>query len=139
MDKLIVHAETEELDKVLNFISNQLKTYNFSKKFEIQLELATEEIFVNISNYAYKKDSKNNEVAIYSFFNEDNSTLTVKFVDNGIPFNPLEEKIPNTTLDSETREIGGLGGIFLARRNVDEINYQYKKGNNVLTFKKLLK
>ncbi|OQD58908.1 putative protein kinase [Methanobrevibacter arboriphilus JCM 13429 = DSM 1125] len=138
MDKLIVHAEIEKLDKVLDFISNQLKTYNFSKKFEIQLELATEEIFVNIANYAYKKDSKNNEVAIYSFFNEDNSTLTVKFVDNGIPFNPLEEKIPNTTLDSEMREIGGLG-IFLARRNVDEINYQYKKGNNVLTFKKLLK
>ncbi len=50
----------------------------------------------------------------------------------------LKKKIPNTTLDSEMREIGGLG-IFLARRNVDEINYQYKKGNNVLTFKKLLK
>lgn len=55
MDKLIVHAEIEKLDKVLDFISNQLKTYNFSKKFEIQLELATEEIFVNIANYAYKK------------------------------------------------------------------------------------
>jgi anti-sigma regulatory factor (Ser/Thr protein kinase) len=138
MDKLIVHAEIEELDKILGFINNQLKTYNFSKKFEIQLELATEEIFVNIANYAYKKGSKNNKVAIYSFFNEDNSTLTVKFIDNGIPFNPLEEKIPDTTLDSEMREIGGLG-IFLARKNVDEINYQYKKGNNVLTFKKLLK
>ncbi|WP_225369499.1 hypothetical protein [Methanobrevibacter arboriphilus] len=50
----------------------------------------------------------------------------------------MKKKIPNTTLDSEMREIGGLG-IFLARRNVDEINYQYKKGNNVLTFKKLLK
>ncbi len=138
MDKLIVHAEIKELDKILSFINNQLKTYNFSKKFEMQLELATEEIFVNIANYAYKKDSKNNEVAIYSFFNEDHSTLTVKFIDNGVPFNPLEEKTPNTTLNSEMREIGGLG-IFLVRKNVDEINYQYKKGKNVLTFKKLLK
>ncbi|KZX14624.1 serine-protein kinase RsbW [Methanobrevibacter cuticularis] len=138
MDKLIVPAKTEKLNKVLNFINNQLKTYNFSKKFETQLELATEEIFVNIANYAHEKDSENSEIAIYSFFNEDYSILTVRFVDNGIPFNPLEEKDPDITLSSEMREIGGLG-IFLARKNVDEINYQYKKGRNILTFKKLLK
>ena len=38
------------------------------------------------------------------------------FIDEGIPYNPLENKDPDITLDIEDREIGGLG-IFAGEEN----------------------
>ena len=57
------------------------------------------------------------------------------FIDQGIPYNPLESKDPDITLDIEDREIGGLG-IFLVKKTMDELSYEYVDGQNILTMKK---
>ena len=65
----------------------------------------------------------------------DDKSITLRFRDGGIPFNPLKKDPPDISLPMEEREIGGLG-IFLARNMSDEIGYERKDGKNILTIKK---
>ena len=61
--------------------------------------------------------------------------VVMTFIDGGKPYNPLEKADPDTTLDIDERDIGGLG-IFLVKKNVDEIAYEYADGKNILRMKK---
>ena len=63
--------------------------------------------------------------------------LELTFIDKGIPYNPLENKDPDVTLDIEKRKIGGLG-IFLVKEMMDEVSYEYADGKNILKLKKNL-
>ncbi|MBR5219060.1 MAG: ATP-binding protein, partial [Clostridia bacterium] len=58
--------------------------------------------------------------------------LHISFTDNGIPYNPLKAREPDTTLSAEEREIGGLG-IFMVRKMTESMEYEYKDDKNVLT------
>ena len=62
-------------------------------------------------------------------------TLTVSFTDSGKPFNPLELPDPDITLSAEKRRIGGLG-IYLTKKFMDKVEYEYRDGKNILTIKK---
>ena len=62
----------------------------------------------------------------------DKERFTLRFRDKGIPFNPLEKDPPDTTLPMEQRKIGGLG-IFLVKKKMDAVEYEYTNGENVLT------
>ena len=61
--------------------------------------------------------------------------VILTFIDSGIPYNPLDKADPDVTLSAEEREIGGLG-IFLVKKLMDEVNYQYSEGQNILTLRK---
>jgi anti-sigma regulatory factor (Ser/Thr protein kinase) len=63
------------------------------------------------------------------------SGLTVSIADDGVPFNPLAETAPDTTLSIEDRPIGGMG-IHLVINMVDNISYQRTADKNVLTLTK---
>ena len=104
-------------------------------KVQMQLDVAIDEIFGNIAYYAYGKGSGNATIQIKM---EDNPPkITLIFIDQGTPYNPLENKDPDITLDIEDREIGGLG-IFLVKKTMDELSYEYVDGQNILTMKKEL-
>jgi anti-sigma regulatory factor (Ser/Thr protein kinase) len=64
--------------------------------------------------------------------------VVITFIDKGVPYDPLAKADPNTTLSAEEREIGGLG-IFMVKKTMDEITYEYKDGQNILAIKKSLK
>ncbi|MBR3437853.1 MAG: ATP-binding protein, partial [Lachnospiraceae bacterium] len=64
-------------------------------------------------------------------------TVIITFMDNGMPYDPTAKADPDTSLPAEEREIGGLG-IFMTKRSMDEISYEYKDGKNILTLKKHL-
>ncbi len=68
---------------------------------------------------------------------EDPVTVTITFLDHGVPFDPLAKADPDLSLDAEERQIGGLG-IFLTRQIMDDVAYAYKNGQNILTLKKKL-
>ena len=57
------------------------------------------------------------------------------FIDKGVPYDPLKRKEPDVTLPAEEREIGGLG-IFLTKKTMDYVSYEYRDGQNILTLKK---
>lgn len=134
MEKITVEAVLENLQTVIDFATEQLEARDCPMKVVMQTELVIEEVFVNIANYAYHP-----EIGAATFcmeFEDNPSALLMTFIDGGKPYNPLKKTDPDTTLDINEREIGGLG-IFLVKKNVDEIAYEYADGKNILHMKKL--
>ncbi len=134
MEQLTIKATVDNLPQVTDFILESLEEQDCSPKILLQMELVIEELFVNVAHYAYHPNPGN--CTIYKDFEENPRAIIITFVDSGIHFNPLEREDPDTSLGVNEREIGGLG-IFLVKKNVDEINYEYKDGQNVLRFKKI--
>lgn len=135
MKSITVEAKIENVDKVTEFVNEVLEKKDCPLKVQMQLDVAIDEIFGNIAYYAYGKGSGNATIQIEMEDNPPKITLT--FIDQGIPYNPLESKDPDITLDIEDREIGGLG-IFLVKKTMDELSYEYVDGQNILTMKKEL-
>ena len=135
MEKLTIEAKIENLPVATQFVTDALESKDCSLKIIMQIELVIEEIFVNISNYAYKNNV--GVVTICRNFEDNPEALNLIFMDSGEKYNPLEHKDPDINLSAEDREIGGLG-ILLIKKNVDEISYKYEDGQNILSIKKYL-
>ena len=112
-----------------NFYYDELLNYNkYFKSFS-----SLEEIFINIANYAYTNETGNVEINTWKNGNE----LFIQFIDEGMPFNPLEAQKPNNNVPLEEMKVGGLG-IFLTKQNMDSVDYKYENNKNILTLKKCL-
>ena len=62
-------------------------------------------------------------------------SVVITFIDHGVPYDPLKQEDPDTTRAAEEREIGGLG-IYIVKKSMDEISYEYKDGQNILRIRK---
>jgi anti-sigma regulatory factor (Ser/Thr protein kinase) len=100
---------------------------------KFKLRLSIEEAVENVVRYAY--DGGIGWLETNIDFNQDTLLLTIQLRDAGVPFNPLEKEDPDLTLSAEERNIGGLG-IYLCKKMMDNIEYRYEDGNNVLTMTK---
>ncbi len=131
---LNVKAETQMLDTVQDFIHKTLEKAGIDADIKAltQLDVAVEEVFVNIANYAY---TPNTGDAIIEAKVSDGSVLTVSFIDSGKAFDPLAAEDPDVTLSADERGIGGLG-IFLTKKFMDKVEYQRKDDKNILTLTK---
>lgn len=97
------------------------------------LRLVSEEIVMNVTSYAYAPDTDGwLDVQI-----QKTDRITIRFEDGGVPFNPLEQKEPDTRLPWQQRHVGGLG-IFLILRKMDAVRYTYEDKKNILTIEKML-
>ena len=128
---LTVDATIENLAAVTEFVDSFLEENDCPMKTQMQIDLALEEAYVNIANYAYGDETGKAEIGISK--NGDEVTIVLK--DGGIPYNPLKKKDPDTTLSAEEREIGGLG-VFLVKKNMDSVFYEYRDGKNIFTMTK---
>ena len=126
-------AKSDNLPQVLSFIEQHLEKYGCLPKEQMQIAVAAEEIFVNIANYAYSPEV--GKVTVRVEVSEDPITVTITFMDNGKPFDPTKKTDPNVSLPAEEREIGGLG-IFMTKKMMDDVVYEYYEGKNILTLKK---
>ena len=135
MKTIRVPAEFNQLEMVNNFIGEELEKCGCSMKVQMQVELAVEEIFVNIASYAYHPEIGEAEIDVDA--GGDPPTVTIRFLDHGTPFNPLERSDVDVTKAAESRDVGGLG-IFLVKKNMDDVVYSYEDGKNVLTIRKTL-
>ena len=133
MEKFTIDAKLENLPSVTEFVIDALESRDCPMKITMQMELVIEEIFVNVASYAYKNNI--GKITVCRSFDEEPRALNLTFADAGTPYNPLEHEDPDTSLGAEEREVGGLG-IFLVKKNVDEIFYKYEDGQNILTVKK---
>ena len=133
MEKITVEALVDNLQQVIDFATEQLEMRDCPMKVVMQTELVIEEIFVNVSSYAYHPET--GLVTLCVEFEENPLAMVMTFIDGGKPYNPLEKSDPDTTLGVDERDVGGLG-IFLVKKNVDEISYSYEDGKNILTMKK---
>ena len=124
-------AALNQLEPVQMFVLDQLKDHPYTERIRAQLDVAVEEIFVNIAHYAYPKDQPGWAV-IRCQVDQDPLRITIQFIDWGVPFNPLAKKDADITLSAADRQIGGLG-ILMVKRSMDEVNYVYENGQNILT------
>ena len=67
----------------------------------------------------------------------DQERVTVTLTDDGPPFDPFKQAVPDTTLSVEERPIGGLG-LHLVRELMDEVSYERRDGHNVVVLVKQL-
>jgi len=132
-NEMEIEALKDNLPQVLEFIDLHLESADCPMKPKLQIDLAVEEIFVNIANYAYGQEMGRAVVRIE--VSEEPICVTVTFIDNGIPYDPLAKEDPDITLSAEERQIGGLG-IFMVKSTMDDVIYDYKDGQNILKLKK---
>ena len=133
--ELEVEATDENLKTVLSFIESHLEEIECPPKAQMQVGLAAEEIFVNIAHYAYAPDKGKATVRVE--VTEEPVSVTIKFMDHGVPYDPLEKSDPDVTLSADERDVGGLG-IFLTKKVMDDVAYEYRSGQNILTLIKNL-
>ena len=131
MEKINVSAQAESLDEVLDFITRILSRAGADPKRQSGLLIAAEEVFVNIAGYAYP--SGNGEVTVAAEAGQNG--FIMEFSDEGTPYNPLERADPDISLSAEDRKIGGLG-IYMVKKMMDETEYRYCGGRNILTLRK---
>ena len=135
---ITVDATISNVAVVTDFVNEQLEALNCPMKAQMQIDVAIDELFGNIAHYAYgKAEGGKAGVAIVEVCSVEGQPpqVAITFTDHGVPYNPLEKEDPDITLSAEEREIGGLG-IFLVKKTMDDISYEYKDGKNILTIKK---
>ena len=134
-EKIIqVEAVKENLLEVLGSVEEYYEEVGCPIKTQMQINIAVEEIFVNIASYAYPDREGKAEIIL----EKNKDTIALTFRDSGIPFDPLKKTDPDTALSAEEREIGGLG-IFLVKKNMDDVRYTYQDGYNTLRMTKKLR
>ena len=127
LESRIFAADVKELDNLFEYSSRLLKILGFSNRNITMINTALEEVFVNVAKYAYD-GTGTVEVSL----SNNKSKVIFVFKDSGKPFNPLDREDPNINASSDEREIGGLG-IFMVKKIMDEVHYEYKNKQNVLT------
>lgn len=133
MKDITVEAKVENIDVVTNFVNDILEENCCPMKIQMQIDVVIYEIFGNISYYAYGADGGKASVQA----GIEKGMIVLVFIDQGIPYNPLENKDPDITLNLEEREIGGLG-IYMVKKIMDEVSYEYMDGQNILRMRKSL-
>ncbi len=136
MSELTLDATIANLDRVTDFVNEELEKIGCSFKAMTQIDIVIDELFSNIAYYAYKPNV--GPVTVLVDVVDDPACVFITFMDNGKPFNPLEARDPDTTLSAEDRKIGGLG-IFLVKKTMDEVSYEFADGKNILRIKKSVK
>jgi len=130
-----VVANTQNWQTLYNEIKNFTSPIVSDKKIILDILLSCEEIFVNISSYAYPKSE--GTVFINMKYFPQNNLMSILFEDTGTPFDPVKKTDPNIKIPPKERKIGGLG-IYMVKRLMDTMQYQYKNGKNTLLITKKL-
>ena len=133
--EITVAAAVENLEAVTAFVDRCLEKIGCSPRAQMQIDVAVDELFSNIAHYAYAPGTGEATVRVEGL--EAPAAVAVTFIDQGVPYNPLEHADPDITLSAEERQIGGLG-ILMVKKSMDEVSYAYEDGRNQLRILKRL-
>ena len=118
---LTIKAAVENLETVQTFVDEFLEAVGCPMKAQMQIDVAVEEIFVNIASYAYAPGT--GDAAVCVELPEDGSSVTISFTDRGKAYDPLSRDDPDISLPAEQRDVGGLG-ILMTKKLMDEVSYE---------------
>ena len=133
MKEMVVDATIESIPMVTAFVDEQLEQLECPMKTQMQVDMAIDELFSNIAYYAYNPEIGRATVRVE--VTEDPLAVVITFIDKGVPYDPLAKADPDITLPIEERDIGGLG-IYMVKKTMDDVSYEYKDGQNILRIKK---
>ena len=132
MKELTVDATVENIATVTEFVNAQLEQSGCPPKIQMQIDIAIDELFGNIAHYAYDPVVGPATVRVEV---DEEPCVIITFIDNGVPYDPLGKEDPDITLSAEERGIGGLG-VYMVKKSMDDISYEYRDGQNILRIKK---
>lgn len=135
MKKLTLPARIENVERVIEFVNGELEKHDCPPKTVMQIDIAVEEVFVNIAHYAYAPGE--GEATITCSVEGDPLRAAIRFEDRGVPYNPLNKEDPDVSLSADERSIGGLG-IYMVKKTMDSVEYDFLSGQNILTIQKRL-
>ncbi|MBQ3405380.1 MAG: ATP-binding protein [Oscillospiraceae bacterium] len=135
MKELTVEATVANIDTVTDFINAELEAMDCPIKAQMQIDVAIDEIMSNIANYAYAPGT--GSVTVRFEAEQEPRAAVISFIDSGTPYDPLAADDPDTTLSAEDRQIGGLG-VFVVKKTMDEVGYEFKGYRNIFRIKKLI-
>lgn len=135
MKELTLDATIENIETVTDFVTAELESIHCPRKAQVQISIAIDELFSNIARYAYNPETGPAVVQVEVAQNP--LAVIITFMDHGVPYDPLANLNPDTSLSAEDRDVGGLG-IYLVKNIMDDVTYEYKDGRNVLKIKKNL-
>ena len=133
MKRLTVPAKEEHLDEINVFVGQELEAYDCPMNVQLQIELAIEEIFINIASYAYHPVEGEAEIRCEVL--QDPLRVVIQFLDGGKPYDPLAKEDADTSVEALEERVGGLG-ILLVKKTMDDVKYAYEGGKNILTIEK---
>lgn len=133
MKELTVDAVMDSIPAVTEFVDEQLEQYDCPMKAQAQINIAIDELFSNIVHYAYHPEVGPATVRVEVL--EKPLSVVITFIDQGVPYDPLSKMDPDVTLSADDREPGGLG-IYIVKKNMSDITYEYKNGKNILRIRK---
>lgn len=131
--ELSIEAKVDHLESVLAFVDGELEQIACPMKQQMQIDIAVEELYVNIAHYAYSPET--GMVTLRVETTETPASVAITFTDQGRSYNPLAKADPDVALSADERQIGGLG-IFMVKKSMDEMDYEYRDGKNILTIRK---
>lgn len=134
MKEMTFDATVDNIEKVTAFVDGQLEASDCPMKAQMQIDIAIDELFSNIAHYAYNPDVGPATVRVE--VTDAPLSVIITFIDNGVPYDPLAKSDPDVSLSAEERSVGGLG-IYMVKKSMDEIAYEYKDGQNILRIKKM--
>ncbi len=134
-DTLCLPARREAFITLQEWLESIADELGMPQKTRRQLMISADEVFTNIASYGYPKGD--GEATVSVEFNMELTELTMTFMDNGVPYNPLEAPPPDVVSSLEERQIGGLG-IFMVKKLMDTVEYRREDNCNILVLKKRL-
>ena len=133
MKELQVQATLKNYEQVSAFVEAELEQLDCPLPVQLQVGMAVEELYGNIANYAYNPEV--GPATIQVEVTENPLCVIITFLDQGKPYDPLKHEDPDITLSLDEREVGGLG-IFMVKKTMDDVKYEYVDGKNILTIRK---
>ena len=126
--QLRVPQDRELLPSLFAAIDEALTRGGIASPLAHDIRLISEEVVCNALAHG-RPVGAGHEVIVEMSVREDRVLLC--FRDDGAPFDPLEQPLPNLECDIEERPIGGLG-VHLIRTLADEISYVREGRHNIL-------
>ena len=133
MKTITTEATIRNIETVTAFVDRELEALGCPLRPLMQIRVVIDEIVSNIARDAYAPGT--GSVTVQFAFDEKDRTVSLTFVDEGIPFDPLQQEEPDISLPAAKRKIGGLG-ILLVRKTMDEVTYRREDGKNILCLRK---
>jgi len=125
-------VDASAMRRLRGFVADFVSSNALAADDQARILIVLEELVTNLAKYGYRDRAAGSaEVALQI----NSGHLTLDFVDDGDPFDPLAIAPPNLDAPPEERELGGLG-IHIVRSLADEVHYARREARNVLHFKR---
>ena len=131
LNEKVFNADVSELEPAQEFLESEMESAGVDIKTARRIQIAFEEMFVNVAHYAYPEGGGDVTVGVSAA----NGEIVIRLTDSGIEFDPLKKEDPDTTLSADEMQIGGLG-IFMVKKTMDELTYVRKDNKNIFTMRK---